>query len=77
MESFYCCAYCSLSIAKELSLNDPEKYFLMRLVHDAGKVMLFKAVSEATHRQDSVDMSELMSNIEIVYTNIGCILLQS
>ncbi len=71
------CAYCSLSIAKTQSLNDPEKYFLMGLVHDVGKVMLFRAVSEMTQRQDSVDMSELMSNIEIVHTNMGGILLQS
>lgn len=71
------CAYCSLSIAKTLSLNDPEKYFLMGLVHDVGKIILFRAVSEMTQRQDSVDMSELMSNIEIVHTNMGGILLQS
>ncbi len=71
------CAYCAVSIAKKMSFGDPEKYFLMGLVHDVGKVMLFRAVTEMSLKQDTIDISELMENMEVVHPNLGGILLKA
>lgn len=71
------CAYGSVAIARKLSLADPDQYFLMGLVHDVGKVILFRALAEMSLKEASLDMSGLMENIEVVHPNLGGILLQA
>ena len=56
------CAYGSRLIADHLELDDPDKYFLLGLIHDIGKALLLK-----TFTDDS--QSECL-NIEVVKTNL-------
>lgn len=71
------CAYGCVVIARELSLEDPDRYFLMGLVHDVGKVVLFRVLSEMSLQEASLDMAALMKNIEVVHSNLGGVLLQT
>ncbi len=40
------CAYCSKEIARKLGLPEIEKYFIMGLLHDIGKVLLLHAITK-------------------------------
>jgi putative nucleotidyltransferase with HDIG domain len=75
------CAYCSKSIANALKAVDIEQYFLMGLLHDIGKVLLLKVITEIPPEElndplgleiDKILISEM---IQKAHTIIGSALL--
>ena len=68
-------AYGSKLIAQTLKLDDPEKYFLMGLTHDIGKILLLKAFSDASKGQ-SLTMDAVEANIQEAHIGLGSMLLR-
>ncbi len=69
-------AYAAKSIAKHLSYEDEEKYFLMGLSHDIGKVLLLKAIDVIAKEADKLNIDELLTSIQDAHTDFGSALLQ-
>jgi HD-like signal output (HDOD) protein len=64
-------AYASRSIAEMMHMEEKEKYFLMGLVHDIGKVLLIKALSESTKDLASLDTEAIITILQDIHTNFG------
>ena len=71
-----CCAYGSKAIAQRLDLEDLEKFFLMGLIHDIGKVLILKVLDDKAPPIRNNDMQELVDRIQEAHTGIGGILLR-
>ena len=69
------CAYGSKLISQALKLDDPEKYFLMGLVHDIGKALLLKAFSEVTQGR-SLNLDAIGANLQEAHIGMGSMLLK-
>ena len=69
------CAYGSKLIAQKLKLTDPEKYFLMGLIHDIGKALLLKAFSEVSQVR-SLNMEAIQINLQETHIGLGSLLLK-
>ena len=69
------CAYGSKLIAQTLKLDDLEKYFLMGLIHDIGKILLLKAFSEVS-RGRLLSMDAIQANIQEAHIGLGSMLLK-
>jgi HD-GYP domain-containing protein (c-di-GMP phosphodiesterase class II) len=69
------CAYGSKLIARNLKLDDLEKYFLMGLTHDIGKILLLKAFSDASKAQ-TLDIDAIEANIHEAHIGLGSMLLK-
>ena len=69
------CAYGSKLIAQYLRLDDPEKYYLMGLTHDIGKILLLKAFSEVS-QGPSLSMDAVEANIQEAHIGLGSMLLK-
>ncbi len=69
-------AYAAKAVAKKLSLAEEEKYFLMGLSHDIGKILLLKATDIVSKDSEKLDMAELLKSIQDVHTDFGSALLQ-
>lgn len=69
------CAYGSKLIAQTLKLDDLEKYFLMGLIHDIGKILLLNAFSEVSRGQ-SLRMDAIQTNIQEAHIGLGSMLLK-
>ena len=69
------CAYGSKVIARDLKLDDLEKYFLMGLTHDIGKILLLKAFSDVS-RGRSLSMDAVEANIQEAHIGLGSMLLK-
>ena len=69
------CAYGSKLIAKTLKLDDLDKYFLMGLIHDIGKILLLNAFSEVSRGQ-SLRMDAIQTNIQEAHIGLGRMLLK-
>jgi len=65
------CGYAAKCIALRLGFEDPERFFLIGLSHDIGKVVLLKAVSEMSERDFTMNENEIVKNIQAVHTSIG------
>jgi HD-GYP domain-containing protein (c-di-GMP phosphodiesterase class II) len=68
-------AYGSKLIAQSLKLKDQEKYFLMGLIHDIGKILLLKAFSEVK-RGSSLKMEVIEANVHEAHIGLGSMLLK-
>ena len=68
-------AYGSKEIAKHLKLDDLEKYFLMGLTHDIGKILLLKAFSDVT-KGKSLSLDAIEANIQEAHIGLGSMLLK-
>jgi len=68
-------AYGSKVIAKQLKLGDLEKYFLMGLTHDIGKILLLKAFSDVSKGR-SLSMDAVEANIQEAHIGLGSMLLK-
>lgn len=66
----------SKRIAEELRLGDIEKYYLMGLIHDIGKVLLLKVFGDLHYKNDSMDINEIMENVKEVHTSFGSSILR-
>ncbi len=69
-------AVCSQEIAARLEIKDRERYFLLGLVHDIGKPLLVKALSDIYTGDDLPDENELLTGIQEVHTYMGSVILQ-
>jgi len=69
------CAYGSKLIAQTLKLDDLDKYFLMGLIHDIGKILLLNAFSEVSRGQ-SLRMDAIQTNIQEAHIGLGSMLLK-
>ena len=69
------CAYGSKVIAKSLKLEDQEKYFLMGLIHDIGKILLLKAFSEVK-MGSSLKIEAIEANVHEAHIGLGSMLLK-
>ena len=69
------CAYGSKLIAQHLKLDDLEKFFLMGLTHDIGKVLLLKAFSDVS-REKQLNMSAVIANLQEAHLSLGSLLLK-
>ena len=69
------CAYGSKLIAQTLKLDDLEKYFLMGLIHDIGKILLLNAFSEVS-RGKSLSMDAIEANLQEAHIGLGSMLLK-
>lgn len=68
-------AYASKFIAEHLKLDDPDKFFLMGLVHDIGKSLLLKAFTGIS-RIKNIDFDIVRANIQQGHLSIGGLLLR-
>jgi HD-GYP domain-containing protein (c-di-GMP phosphodiesterase class II) len=69
------CAYGSKLIAHNLKLDDLEKYFLMGLIHDIGKILLLNAFSEVS-KGKSLKMDAIEANVQEAHIGLGSMLLK-
>jgi putative nucleotidyltransferase with HDIG domain len=69
------CAYGAKLLAQFLKLGDPEKFFLMGLTHDIGKILLLNAFSEVS-RGKSLSMDAIEANIQEAHIGLGSLLLK-
>jgi len=69
------CAYGSKLIAQTLKLDDIEKYFLMGLTHDVGKILLLKAFTDAS-KGPSLSMDAIGANLQEAHIGLGSMLLK-
>jgi HD-GYP domain-containing protein (c-di-GMP phosphodiesterase class II) len=70
------CAYGSKLIAQALKLDDKEKYFLMGLTHDVGKILLLKAFTDAS-KGPSLSMDAIEANLQEAHIGLGSMLLKN
>ena len=69
------CAYGSKLIAQALKLDDVEKYFLMGLTHDIGKILLLKEFTEAS-MGPSLSIDTIGANLQEAHIGMGSMLLK-
>jgi len=69
------CAYGSKLIAQQLKLADSEKYFLMGLTHDIGKILLLKAFTEVS-KERNLNLNAVTANIQEAHLSLGGLLLK-
>ncbi len=70
------CAYSARSIAMKMEIPDIEKYFFMGLVHDIGKPLLLKFLTESREKKSELDMDELIPAIQEAHLNFGAVSLK-
>lgn len=74
------CAFCSKGIAQKLNLPDVEKYFLMGLFHDIGKVLLLHAITKAKSVIDpdnwENEKANVISALQEAHTSMGAAILE-
>jgi putative nucleotidyltransferase with HDIG domain len=69
------CAHCAKLIARDLKLDDPEKFFLMGLIHDIGKTLLLKAFSDAS-QSETLNIDMVKANLQEAHLSLGAGLLK-
>lgn len=68
-------AYGSKLIAQNLKLDDSEKFFLMGLTHDIGKILLLKAFTEVS-TEKNLNLNAVTANIQEAHLSLGGLLLK-
>ena len=68
-------AYGSKLIAQKLKLADSEKFFLMGLTHDIGKILLLKAFTDIS-KEKNLNMNAVTANIQEAHLSLGSLLLK-
>lgn len=69
-------AYCAREIAEKLDLPDSDRYFLLGLIHDIGKVLLVKTVSQSLGLNETIDMEVAMKSVQEMHCSFGAALLR-
>jgi putative nucleotidyltransferase with HDIG domain len=69
-------AFAARAIAEELRLGDTEKFYFMGLVHDIGKVLLYKTLGDAHFQNESLNMDEMIEEVKSVHTSFGSAILR-
>ena len=57
-------AYASRAIARHLALANPEKFFLIGVVHDIGQVFLLKALADSLPRDNPYSLEDIQEGID-------------
>lgn len=70
------CAFAAKCIALRLRLTDPEKYFLIGLSHDIGKLVLLKTITDMSKPDTTYNDNEIINSIQEVHTSIGGVTLR-
>lgn len=70
------CAYGAREIAQHLNLNEPDKFFFLGLIHDIGKVLLFKAISQISGGGNGMDMDSFVGSIQKMHCSFGAALMR-
>ena len=71
------CAYSSRLIARQLGLGDMEKYFLLGLIHDVGKVLLLKALPDIISGDGGgIPVEDVVKAMQEVHAGFGGALLK-
>lgn len=70
------CAYGARVLADHLRFSDPEKYFLMGLVHDIGKILIIKIISENKDWHNRLDRSQVEKIMQIAHNSLGGVILR-
>ncbi|MCP3950894.1 MAG: HDOD domain-containing protein [Desulfobacterales bacterium] len=65
------CAHSAVRISKTLSLGGSENYFFMGIIHDIGKVVLIKAISDAMPSDKKVKLKEVRSALREIHAAFG------
>ena len=68
-------AYGSELIAQKLKLADSDKFFLMGLTHDIGKILLLKAFTDIS-KEKNLNMHAVSANIQEAHISLGSLLLK-
>jgi HD-GYP domain-containing protein (c-di-GMP phosphodiesterase class II) len=68
--------YLSAGLARELGAADQDRYFFMGIVHDIGKVVLLKALSETIPTKSPFKMTEIKKVVEEIHAGIAGSLLK-
>ena len=69
------CAYCAKLIAQELKLDEPERYFLLGLIHDIGKTLLLKSFTDIA-QSETLNIELVKANLKEAHRNLGAGLLK-
>ncbi|MFZ5572805.1 MAG: HDOD domain-containing protein [Thermodesulfobacteriota bacterium] len=70
------CAYGARSIAEHLGLSEPEKYFLMGMVHDIGKALILKVISDNPDWRKQLDRAQVDRINQIAHNSLGGVVLR-
>lgn len=65
------CAYAAVNISNRLSLENSENFFFMGIIHDIGKVVLMKAISDSFSSDKKVKLKEIQGSISDVHAGFG------
>ncbi len=65
------CAHAAMYISKKLSLGSSENYFFMGIVHDIGKVVLIKAISDFFTPEKKVKLKDIQNSIGDIHAGFG------
>ncbi len=68
--------YAAVGIARHLGLADAETYFFIGLVHEIGRVVLFKTLSERLPVTEPMDMGTLRASVAPFYPEFGSAMLK-
>ena len=68
-------AYGAKMIAQNLKIEDYDKFFLMGLTHDIGKILLLKAFTEVS-KEKNLNLNAVTANIQDVHLSLGSLLLK-
>jgi len=73
-------AFCSKEIARNLNINDLERYFTLGLIHDIGKVPLLQAITKLQLDSDpslkDLDMPTILGILNDAHARLGSALLK-
>ncbi len=64
-------AYAARGLAEKMGLEDVDRYFLMGLIHDIGKVLLVKSLTELTSGIDPFTVDEVVDSAQDLHCAFG------
>ncbi len=70
------CGYAAVGIARKLSLQTVETYFFVGIVHDIGKVVLLKALSDFIEKKSAIKAEEILPDIDLIHIGISRLMLK-
>lgn len=70
------CACAARTIAGRLRLDDPERFFLLGLLHDIGMVLLLSALEKLLRPSEFYDLDSIAAAAREYHTGVGAALLQ-
>lgn len=69
-------AYASKEIAQALTIRESDHYFFLGLIHDIGKVLLFKALSQILGKRKDLEMESIIQSVQKMHCSFGAALMR-